>query len=159
MNLLIIIDLQEAFINENTKEAISKIEKLIETNSYDNIIFTKFINSLNNPVYTSIKWDKCMSLESQRILIDTKEYPVFSKETYSILNSYLKDYLVKNDIQKIYLCGIDIECCVLVSAFNLFENNYDVYVLKDYCFSMNGKETYENAIGILKRNIGKDRVI
>ena len=38
-------------------------------------------------------------------------------------------------------------------------NNYDVYVLKDYCFSMNGKETYENAIGILKRNIGKDRVI
>ena len=56
-----------------------------------------------------------MSLESQRILIDTKEYPVFSKETYSILNSYLKDYLVKNDIQKIYLCGIDIECCVGVS--------------------------------------------
>ena len=55
MNLLIVIDLQEAFINENTKEAISKIEKLIETNSYDNIIFTKFINSLNNPVYTSIK--------------------------------------------------------------------------------------------------------
>ena len=42
MNLLIVIDLQEAFINENTKEAISKIEKLIETNSYDNIIFTKF---------------------------------------------------------------------------------------------------------------------
>lgn len=159
MNLLVVIDLQNAFINENTKEAISKIEKLIETNSYDNIIFTKFINSLTNPVYTKIKWDKCMSLESQRILIDTKEYPVFPKETYSIFNSKLKDYLVKNNIQKIYLCGIDIECCVLVSALNLFENNYDVYVLKDYCYSMNGNQAFENAIGILKRNIGKDRVI
>ena len=47
MNLLIVIDLQEAFINENTKEAISKIEKLIETNAYDISIFNKFINSLN----------------------------------------------------------------------------------------------------------------
>lgn len=159
MNLLIVIDLQNAFINENTKESPQKIKKLIETNQFDKIVFTKFINSLTNPVYISIKWNKCMSLESQRILIDTKDYPIFPKETYSILTSELKDYLVNNNIQKIYLCGIDIECCVLVSTLNLFENNYDVYVLKDYCYSMNGNQAFENAITILKRNIGKDRVI
>lgn len=159
MNLLIVIDLQNAFINENTQESVSKIEKLITTNTYDNIIFTKFVNSFNNPVYTKIKWDKCLSEESKRIPIDTKDYPIFLKETYSIFNSELKDYLANNNIQKIYLCGIDIECCILVSALNLFENNYDVYVLKDYCFSMKGKEAYENAISILKRNIGDAKVI
>ena len=159
MNLLVVIDLQNAFINENTKESPQEIKKLIETNQFDKIVFTRFINSLTNHVYTSIKWNKCMSLESQRILIDTKDSPIFPKETYSILTSELKDYLVNNNIQKIYLCGIDIECCVLVSALNLFENNYDVYVLKDYCYSMNGNRAFENAITILKRNIGKDRVI
>ena len=43
----------------NTKEAISKIEKLIETNSYDNIIFTKFIiiiiNFINYIINITIK--------------------------------------------------------------------------------------------------------
>lgn len=159
MNLLIIIDLQAAFINENTKEAPAEIQKLMTTHHFDKIMFTKFVNSLTNPVYTNIKWDKCLTEESKKVLLNTRDCPVLSKKTYSVFTSELKDYLASNNIRKIYLCGIDIECCVLVSAFNLFENNYDVYVLKDYCFSMNGKETYENAIGILKRNIGKDRVI
>lgn len=159
MNLLIIIDLQAAFINENTKEAPAKIQKLMTTHHFDKIMFTKFVNSLTNPVYTNIKWDKCLTEESKKVLLNTIDCPVLSKKTYSVFTPELKDYLTNNNIKKIYLCCIDIECCVLVSAFNLFENNYDVYVLKDYCFSMNGKETYENAIGILKRNIGKDRVI
>lgn len=159
MNLLIIIDLQAAFINENTKEAPAEIQKLMTTHHFDKIMFTKFVNSLTNPVYTNIKWDKCLTEESKKVLLNTRDCLVLSKKTYSVFTPELKDYLTNNNIKKIYLCGIDIECCVLVSAFNLFENNYDVYVLKDYCFSMNGKETYENAIGILKRNIGKDRVI
>ena len=159
MNLLIIIDLQAAFINENTKSAPAEIQKLMATHHFDKIMFTKFVNSLTNPVYTSIKWDKCLTEESKNILLDTRNYPVLSKETYSIFTSELKDYLANNDIKKIYLCGIDVECCVLVSALNLFENNYDVYVLKDYCYSMSSNQAYENAIAILKRNIGKDRVI
>ena len=62
-------------------------------------------------------------------------------------------------IDKIYLCGIDTECCVLKTAFDLFENEYDVYVLKDYCACMCGTQRHNNAIEILKRNIGYDKII
>lgn len=159
MNLLIIIDLQAAFINENTKEAPAEIKKLMTTHHFDKIMFTKFVNSLTSPVYINIKWDKCLTEESKKILLDTRDCPVLSKETYSVFTPELKNYLKNNNIKKIYLCGIDIECCVLVSALNLFENNYDVYVLKDYCYSMSSNQARKNVIAILKRNIGKDRVI
>lgn len=159
MNLLIIIDLQAAFINENTKEAPAEIKKLMTTHHFDKIMFTKFVNSLTNQVYINIKWDKCLTEESKKILLDTRDCPVLSKETYSVFTPELKNYLTNNNIKKIYLCGIDIECCVLVSALNLFENNYDVYVLKDYCYSMSSNQARKNVIAILKRNIGKDRVI
>ena len=56
---------------------------------------------------------------------------------------------------QIYLCGIDTECCVLKTAFDLFENEYDVYVLKDYCACMNGETRHNNALDILKRKYEK----
>lgn len=49
--------------------------------------------------------------------------------------------------------------CTLKTAFDLFEQNYKFYVLKDYCASVHGKETHDNAIGILERNLGKENII
>ena len=62
-------------------------------------------------------------------------------------------------LSKIYLCGIDTECCVLKTAFDLFENEYDVYVLQDYCACSKGIERHNNALQILRRNIGYDKII
>ncbi|MBO5183977.1 MAG: isochorismatase family protein [Bacilli bacterium] len=30
------------------------------------------------------------------------------------------DYIIKNNITSIYLCGVDIDCCVLKTAFDFF---------------------------------------
>ena len=45
------------------------------------------------------------------------------------------------------------------TAFDLFENGYNVYVLKDYCACTYGEIRHNNAIEILKRNIGEKYVI
>ena len=37
------------------------------------------------------------------------------------------------------MCGVDIDCCVLKTAFDFFENDYNVFVLKDLCASTNGE--------------------
>ena len=158
-NLLIIIDLQNEFINEYTNNSINEIKTLINSNKYNNIIFTRFINSNNNPTFTKLKWNGCLDEESKKICIDTNNYKILDKETYSAYNNELIKYLNDNRIDNIYLCGIDIECCVLITALNLFENGYNVYVLKDYSYCTNGIDRKNNAIEILKRNIGKDRVI
>ena len=43
-NLLLVIDVQKAFINENTIQVVERIRDLINNNEYDNVIFTRFIN-------------------------------------------------------------------------------------------------------------------
>ncbi len=158
-SLLLVIDLQTSFINENTKYLINKIDNLINENKYDYVAFTRFINSTDSIWYTKLNYNGCMTEEDKKILIDTKQSKVIDKNIYSSLGEELKTYIKENNISKIYLCGIDTECCVLKTAFDLFENEYDVYVLKDYCACMNGETRHNNALDILKRNIGFDKII
>lgn len=159
MKALVVIDLQKEFINKNTKRAIKEISELIKKDNFDEIIFSQFINSQNNPTYINLAWKGCLTEESQKVCINTESSKIIKKDTYTVLNSEFIDYINKKNIDEIYLCGIDIECCVLTTALNLFENNYNVYVLKKYCYCMSGTRNKRNALEILKRNIGKNRII
>ena len=154
-----VIDLQNAFINQYTIGAKEEIYGLLKSRKYDNVLFTRFLNSESNPVYHKLGWNKCVDMESSKICIDTTGYDVLNKTTYTALNDKMREYIAKNHIHTIYLCGIDIECCVLVTALNMFENNYDVRVLEDYVYSMHGEKAKKNAIEILERNIGKQNII
>lgn len=40
-SLLLVIDLQKSFINENTKYLIDRINNLVNSSMYDYVIFTK----------------------------------------------------------------------------------------------------------------------
>ena len=159
MNLLLVIDFQNEFINENTDKSITDIKNLVNSNKYDNVLFTKFINSKDNPTYKKLGWDGCISESSQSICMDTNSYNIIEKYTYTAYNDELKRYININNIKDIYICGIDAECCVLVTALNLFENGYNVFVLKDYIYSTYGQERKNNAIEILRTNIGKNNVL
>lgn len=153
-SLLLIIDLQKSFVNKNTEQILSKIDNLLKQNKFDNVVFTRFINSTD-----SIYYKECITEESKKIQINTRNYKIIDKNIYSALNDELKKYILEENISKICLCGIDTECCILKTAFDLFENEYNVYILKDYCACMYGKERHNNALAILSRNIGKDKII
>lgn len=158
-SLLLIIDLQDSFINSNTEMVLPKINMLLNENKFDKIVFTRFINSPNSIWFTKLKYTGCITEKSRKIQIETRNNKVIDKQIYSALGTELKTYIEENDISKIYLCGIDTECCVLKTAFDLFENGYDVYVLKDYCACMQGLQRHNNALDILKRTIGYDKII
>ncbi|MEI3434494.1 MAG: hypothetical protein V8R26_05800, partial [Clostridia bacterium] len=52
----------------------------------------------------------------------------------------------ENDVEQIYLC-LDFkntDACVLKTALDLFENNYEVYVLKEYCMSGAGQKIHND---------------
>ena len=84
------------------------------------------------------------------------DHKILDKKSYSVYET-LKEFISLDD--EIYLCGVDVDCCVLLSAINLYENNYNVYVLKDYSYCMNGEDTKSQALHVLTRNIGEKRVI
>lgn len=158
-SLLLVIDLQNIFINDHTSQLPNKIKEIIDNSKYDNVAFTKFVNFEDSIFVKKLNWRGCIQDEDKKIVIDTKNNKIFDKSIYSAVNKELIEYLNKNKITEIYLCGIDTECCVLKTAFDLFELKYNVYVLKDYCACMYGIERHNNALEILKTNIGKNYVI
>lgn len=157
--LLLVIDMQKDFINENTKFLVEKIENLIEENKFDNVLFTRFINNDNSIFYKKLGYNGCISNEGKRLAIKTNNNETIDKQGYTALTQECVNYIKDNNIDEIYLCGIDTECCVLKTALDMFEKGYDVYVLKDYSASTHGKKRHDNAIQILERNIGKGYVI
>lgn len=159
MDLLLIIDMQNQFINKQTEHLVKKINTLKESKRYGKVVFTRFINSKKNPTY-KMGWHGCISNKEKQLCINTDdEDTIIDKSTYSAYNTELVAYLKKNRIRKIYICGVDIDCCVLITAINLFENGFDVYVLKEHVGCMQGEEYKNEAISLLERNIGKDRII
>ena len=157
--LLLVIDVQNDFINEHTKNILTEIKELVDSNKYDLTAFTRFINDENSIWYKKLNYKGCMTKEGQAIAINTKNNKVFDKNIYTAVNDELKKYIQKNNISKIYLCGFDTDACVQKTAIDLFEQNYDVYVLKDYCMSHLGKETHNFYINNLARLIEKNGII
>lgn len=157
--LLLIIDLQKNFINEFSEDLPYTIQELINSNKFKHIVFTKFINDENSSFYKVLNYKGCMTEDDRNIVIDTKGYKVIEKKTYSALNEELQRYISNNNIKTIYLCGIDTDACVLKTALDLFENNYDVKVIEDCCMSHSGAEFHKYAIQILKKMIGNQNII
>ena len=60
-SLLLIIDLQKNFINNETENCLKRIKKLLSSNKYNYIAFTKFINDENSPFYKILNWQGCMT--------------------------------------------------------------------------------------------------
>lgn len=158
-SLLLIIDLQKVFINKNTRKLPKKINKIINDKKYNKVAFTRF-NNFDDSIYVKkLKWKKCINVDDKKIMIDIGNNKVFNKYVYSAVNEEFIKFVKENNITNIYLCGIDIECCVLKTAIDLFELGYNVYVLKDYCTCTHGIIRKNNALKIIKRCIGKDNVI
>ena len=157
--LLLVIDVQKDFINDNTKDYVTKIDNLINSNRYDFVAFTKFINGEDSNFYKDLNYKGCMTEDGRRIVLDTRNNKVFEKRVYTAVNEELKKYLIDNSIVSVYLCGIDTDACVLKTALDLFENNINVFILKDYCMSHSGKLFHDNAIFMLEKLISKNSII
>ena len=157
--LLLVIDVQKSFITDVNKNIVKKIQNLIDNNKYDLVAFTRFINDNESLWYKKLNYQGCLTDEDRKIELDTKNYKIFDKKVYTALNNELKIYLQENKIDEIYLCGFETDACILKTALDLFENNYNVKVLKDYCMSYSKIECHNNAIQILKKLIGKDNII
>lgn len=157
--MLLVIDLQKSFINPNTEFLISKIDSLVNSGGYDLVVFTKFINDNDSMWVKKLDYRGCISLEDRKIMIDTKDNIVLEKSLYTAYSTNLINLINLFKIDEVHLCGIDTECCVLKTAFDLFENGYNIKVLSSYSACTHGEENNKNALDIIARNIGKSNVI
>jgi len=158
---LLIVDIQKGFISEHTKHILERIDNLVDSQIFDCVIATRFVNKDNSPYRKFLLWDK-LSTEGEIALykpVEHKACMIVDKYGYSGLTQDILRYLTSNKIDIIFIAGIDTDCCVLATAIDLFEHNIRPFVLEYYCASNGGIENHNAAIKILERLIGNDSII
>jgi nicotinamidase-related amidase len=157
---LIVIDVQNYFVNERTKGIPKKIAHFIRNNKFDFVLFTKFVNNKNSSFFKLLNWRKCLNPP------DTNIHPVlsrfikkdtlFEKASYSAFKSKkFIQFLNRKRIKELFLCGIDIDACVLATAFDAFDLGYKIHVLKDLSKSHSGRKFDRSALNIIEKCLEK----
>jgi nicotinamidase-related amidase len=160
-NAIIIIDVQNGFINPSTAHIPAKIKSLLDAVAFEHRIFTQFFNPPGSPYEKLIQWTRLRTNEEIAIVPELTPYPsvVFQKPIYSCVSQDFLRYAKAQQIHQFYLAGIDTDCCVLKSAVDLFENGFKPMVLADCCMSSGGQLAHEAALTILPRFIGIAQVV
>ena len=158
---LVIVDVQNGFVNEKNRHAILRIKQLLDANKFGHVLFTKFVNKTNSPYQRILEWYKLTGPPETNIVSELQPYAktVFEKSIYSIFTPEFVTYLEKNKISELYIAGIDTECCVLKIAVDAFERGYKPYVLAFYCASHSDPSFHEAGLKLLEKFIGKKQII
>jgi len=109
---LFVIDVQNGFINHNSNHVVGRILNLLECNLFDHVVFTRFKNAKDSPFVRNLKWHRFFDTHEIDIVEQLKNLSenIFDKSIYSSINQEAKQFLARNNISKVFLCGIDTEC-------------------------------------------------
>ncbi len=155
---LLVVDVQEGFINEFTQHIPQRVATLIEQGSFEPILFTRFVNTESGPYQRFIGWDACADEPeinlAQDVAVHAREEHIFTKPGYAGIPDALIEYLRDEGIERISIVGIDTDMCVLKIAMDIFDLNIEPIVLADCCASTAGLQAHLAGLAVLARNIG-----
>jgi len=159
MHPLLIIDLQQGFINQHTSHIPTKIAGLL--GKYDLVIATQFVNPPGSNFRKLLHWHHLSEGDSstQMAIALNSDAVIIKKEGYSCLNNDFMKLIREKGLDYIDICGLDTEGFVLKSAVDLFEVGVTPRVLSNYCASSGGQDYHKAGIKVLKRTIGEKQVI
>ena len=157
--ILIVVDMQNGFNRyEQTKKLASDIRELTNSNFFDKIIATKFINKKGGQYTRILDWHRLLR-SPETDLIDGMKYDIVRKKyVYTCVDSrFIKMLRQINDNKKpthVFIVGVDTDSCVLKIATDLFEKGIWPIVLIDYCNSNGGPQSHKAGILVMSRLIG-----
>lgn len=162
---LVVIDVQKYFAVEKAADLPQKIADYIKDSNYDHIVFTLFRNDPSSNFHKILKWYK--AVESPGIDLHpalgqfSNADNTFEKLTYSAFKvpAFL-DYLKRLRVTELDICGINIDGCVLATAYEAFDLGYKMRILEYLSSVSSERQDYEDSAKIiiarnLKRKIPK----
>lgn len=163
--ILIIVDMQKGFTEyETTIQLTDRIIELLEKNIFDSVIATRFLNDKNSIYEKMFNWEHLETEEERTIpkaILEHVDY-VADKYIYNCINaSFIQRLCQLNGgeyPEKVFVVGVDTDCCVLTIATSLYENNIRPVVLTHYVDSNGGKESHEAGLLCMKRLIGEKQL-
>jgi nicotinamidase-related amidase len=155
---LLVIDVQNGFINDFTKHVVERIRSLIDSGDYGPVIFTRFINEPGSPFHKFVDWHDCETEPETSIVDDLQRYAredlTFSKPGFAGISLELRAYLKEHGFERVFLVGVDTDMCVLKIALDVFDLGIEPIVLTDCCASTAGLQSHLAGLAVLARNIG-----
>ena len=158
---LIVIDVQKYFLNEETKPIVKRIQRFLKekSNKYSAIYFTIFKNNPKSSLWQISGWKDCKDSPDIDVCDEIKKFTngmnLFHK---NFLSAYkipkIKRGLKENKILEVDICGFDTDCCVLATAYDLFDSGIKPVVLENLTWSTSTEKLHNPALQMIKRNIG-----
>jgi nicotinamidase-related amidase len=159
---LLVVDVQEGFLNGYTSYIPGRIARLIERDSPDLILFTRFVNTPDGPYPRFLHWDACQKPPETNLAPELKRYAcedrIFAKPGFAGISDELKQYLLEKRFERVTIVGIDTDMCVLKVALDIFDLNIEPTVLVDCCASTAGLQSHLAGLAVLARNIGAENL-
>ncbi len=165
---LLIVDMQNGFVNENSRHVVPVIEALAAhwLKRGAPVYMSQFTN------YPGSQWDRLLSW--QRLthepetalcpeLSNMKHHAItYEKRSYScVVGPFLRD-LERASWTDVVICGIATDGCVLATAVDLFEYRpryIRPIVVRDACASHAGEQINDAGLLLIERFIGREQVV
>ncbi len=164
-NILLVVDCQTGFVQSNSSVLAAKnINNLISTGFFDIVIATKYLNYIGSPIIELSGYNKMFSSEETKLCIDSNGINhIIEKSMYSAYNEELIKCLLDDNQGEmpntVFICGLDMECCILATAIDFFERGIRPIVLAKYCGSSLGDAQYDAGLLSLNSLIGKNNIV
>lgn len=159
MKNIIVVDMQKGLMNENNKYLIDKINNFLQNNTFDNIYYTQFYNEKDSQYVKFLNWDKMSTKAEQELSVKDIGGIKLNKMSYGLTQNQINTIKEQN-INEIYLCGTDIDACVLAIGFQLFDNGIKPIFIKKLCASASKEQNiFDRIEPIIARNFGRDSII
>lgn len=159
--LLIVVDVQNGFVNDNSRRIVPDVVKLIDRwhDLGGEVIATRFRNEPDSQWVRLLGWPKLMESPEIDLVDEIKDLPdvVLDKYSYTSLTDGLIERL-PDPPGAVFICGIDTDICVTKTAVDLFERGNRPIVITDACASHAGTESHTNALETLRRFIGRTQL-
>ena len=165
-NILLVVDMQKGFTRyEQAVDLTERIRQLLSDEVFDTVIATRFINAKNSVYEKLFGWYSLETEEEQSLVQGYNEYVDYTvdKSIYTCVNANFIQLLCQcndgNYPEKVFVVGVDTDCCVLAIATSLFEYNIRPIVLTQYCDSTGGPESHQAGLLCMKRLIGPNQLV
>lgn len=159
---LLVVDMQNGFMNDFTRHLPDRIVMLIESNDYSPILFTRFVNEQGSPFHKFVGWHACMEEPETTLVSELQRYAsedrTFTKPGLAGISEELDQHLRDHAFERIYLVGVDTDMCALKIALDIFDLGIEPIVLVDCCASTAGLQSHLAGLAVLARNIGANQL-
>ena len=124
--LLLIIDIQEKLVNMLQDTSVKE----------QSIIVSKAAGIMNIPAIITEQYPKGLgdTIKDIKNAIPNAQY--IEKTNFSAFEE-IKNLIIETGKTQLVICGIETHICVLQTAFDLLNNGYEVFIIKNACGSRN----------------------